>query len=90
MSAGPFGRPPMTLRKAKLDNLSLVPGSLLPFKDHWQELANQLPEGSTLIILPTKDSPPRKTLERVSSSMKARGRRVFTLSADRVGRPNAM
>ncbi len=29
-------RPPRRLRKARLDNLVLVPASLLPFKEQWQ------------------------------------------------------
>lgn len=47
-----FTRPPLGLRRAKLDNLALVPASLLPFKAKWQRLANDLPEGNILIILP--------------------------------------
>jgi len=77
-------RPPRTLRKAKLDNLTLVPGSLLPFKEEWQKVANGLPQGTTLIVLPSSDSSARRTLEKVSSSMKAKGRRVATLPAELV------
>ena len=79
--------PPQALRKAKLDNLALVPGSLLPFKKEWQQLANSLPEGSTLIILPFSDSSARRTLEKVSSSLKAKGHAVMTVSAERVSFP---
>ncbi len=77
-----WSRPPRALRKAKLDNLALVPGSLLPFKEEWQKLANDLPEGSTLIILPCSNGSARQTLEKVSRSMKAKGQRVTTLSQD--------
>jgi hypothetical protein len=79
-------KPPRALRRAKLDNLALVPGSLLAFKEAWQKLANELPEGTTLIILP-KDSSPRKTLERVSSLMQAKGRPIRTLPAERFTKP---
>jgi hypothetical protein len=47
-----FGAPPPALRKAHLDNLAIVPASLLPGKAEWQALANALPAGSTLIVLP--------------------------------------
>ncbi len=77
-------RPPATIRKAKLDNLALVPGSLLPFKKEWQELANQLPEGSTLIVLPSAEGSARATLEKVSKSLKAKGRNVTTVSRDQL------
>ena len=76
-----WNKPPHALRKAKLDNLALVPGSLLPFKEEWQKLANDLPEGSTLIILPSSNGSARQTLENVSCSMKAKGQRVTTLPA---------
>ncbi len=79
-----WSRPPRALRRAKLDNLALVPGNLLPFKKAWQELANQLPEGSTLIVLPSSDSSARKALEKVSSMLKAKGHRVRTLPAELV------
>ena len=79
-----WSKPPRALRKAKLDNLALVPGSLLPYKDEWQRLANQLPEGSTLIVLPSADCSARRTLESVSRSMKAKGQRVTTLSQDQL------
>jgi hypothetical protein len=37
MSGYRITRPPRRLRKARLDNLVLVPASLLPFKEPWQE-----------------------------------------------------
>ena len=79
--------PHRAIRKAKLDNLALVPGSLLPFKKEWQQLANSLPEGSTLIILPSSDSSARRTLEKVSSSMKAKGRQVRILTQEQFAPP---
>ena len=79
-----LGAPPPALRRARLDNLALIPGSLLPFKKEWQALANQLPEGSTLIILPSSHGSARQTLEKVSRSMKAKGQRVTTLSQDQL------
>ncbi len=79
-----FTAPPRVVRKAKLDNLALVPDSLLPFEKERQELANQLPAGSTLIILPSSDSSARRTLEKVSSMLKAKGHRVRTLPAELV------
>ncbi len=79
-----WSRPPRALRKAKLDNLALVPGSLLPFKEEWQKLANDLPEGSILIVLPSSDSSARKALENASRSMKAKGQRVTMLSHEQL------
>ena len=43
-----LSKPPAALRKARLDHVVLVPASQLPFKEHWQKLANTLPTGPVL------------------------------------------
>jgi hypothetical protein len=68
--------PPPALRKAKLDNLALLPASLLPFKAEYQAIANQQAPGTILVVLPATDSLPRRTLERVAMDMQAKGQRV--------------
>ncbi len=85
MSSYRLATPPRPLRRATLENLALVPGNLLPFKDEWQAIANKLPKGDVLIVLPPSDSRERKTLERVAALMKAKGHRVTTASAERFG-----
>ena len=77
-----FGAPPPALRKAHLDNLAIVPASLLPEKAEWQALANTLPARSTLIVLPGKPGAARTALERVSRSLAAHGSRVTTVEQD--------
>ena len=78
-SAHQLSSPPPALRKARLDNLVLVPASLLPFKAEYQAIANQQAPGTTLVVLPTDDSPPRRTLERVVTRMHAKGQPVQVL-----------
>lgn len=51
MSALTFTRPPRALRRARPDNLALVPANLLPFKGQYQAIANDLPTGTTLIVV---------------------------------------
>ena len=75
---------PRALKRAKFDNLALVPASLLPFKVTWQRMANELPTGSTLIILPASTSPRTEALERIKSSFEAMGRSVRILPASEV------
>jgi hypothetical protein len=85
MSYYRFRRSPAALNKAKLDNIALVPGNLLPFKDQWQKVANRLPNGSTLVILPAPTSRQRKTFETVATKLRENGKRVITLSAEQFG-----
>jgi hypothetical protein len=84
-----FDRPPWALRKAKLDNLVLVPANLLPFKAHYQQLANQQPQGTTIVVLPEETHPQRQALETVVTTLQARGRAVRTINQDQERRQKA-
>ncbi len=90
MRSGPdrFIRAPRRLRQpgVKLDNIALVPASLLPFRDQWQELANSLPAGEVLIILPAEDGSPRRILETVTTLLEAKGHSVTLLPAEKCAR----
>lgn len=44
-----FIQPPKVLLRAQLDNIAIVPASLLPFKETWQKVANTMPKGSILL-----------------------------------------
>jgi hypothetical protein len=81
-----FSRPPRALRKARLDNLVLVPASLLPFKAQYQQIANQQPQGTTLVVLPEDDEAQRQRLESVAATMQAKGRSVVKM----IGRGQAL
>lgn len=74
-----FTPPPRALKRAKLDNLALVPASLLPYKAEYQAIANQQPPGTTLVVLPARDSLPRRTLERVATLMQEKGQPVTVI-----------
>jgi len=73
--------PPRALKRARFDNLVLVPAALLPIKATWQQIADELPLGSVLIILPASAGPHRDALERIKASFEATGRVVKTLPA---------
>ena len=57
-------------RKARLDNLALVPASLLPFKEQWQDVVNRKAGEHVLIILPAREKRPRRVLERVAAQLR--------------------
>lgn len=78
-----FTRPSPILRRAKLDNVALVPANLLPYKAQWQQIANGLPKDGILIILHETNRPLRKTTETVATLLEADGHRVTTLPAER-------
>jgi uncharacterized protein (DUF433 family) len=71
-------RAPLALRKARLDNIAIVPASLLFQTGKVREAANRLPTGSVLICTPHKNRQ-RKTLESVASYFQGHGHRVTTI-----------
>jgi hypothetical protein len=74
-----FTRPPQVLQNAKLDNITLVPASALPFKAQCLKIANSLPKGSVLLCH-SGNAGQHKLLERVSGLLQQRGHRVTMLS----------
>jgi hypothetical protein len=58
-----------------LDNLALVPASLLPFKEQWQAAANALPTGSVLVYLPCHKKQ-RNVVRAVASQLREKGTQV--------------
>jgi hypothetical protein len=70
--------------QVKLDNLTLVPASLLPRKADYEAIAEQLPRGEVLLVLPPADSPERMTMQRVAQLFRAKGRRVTVLTEERL------
>ena len=81
-------KPPRAVRKAKLDNLALVPASLLPFKDQWQEVANSKAGEHVLIVLPEVEKRPRRVLERVAAELREKGHQVTVLSIKQFSQPS--
>jgi hypothetical protein len=79
-----FTNPPQLLRKAKLDNIVLVPASALPFKAQFQKIANSLPKGSVLLCHSEENTGQQKLLKTVSALFQQRGHKVAMLSTEGV------
>jgi hypothetical protein len=74
-----LGNPPKALRKAKLDNIALVPASLLYQKGKYQTIANNLPGRGVLICETDKKERISHILERVASYFRQNGHFVRIL-----------
>ena len=68
----------------RLDNIALVPASLLPYKKEWQAVANGLPAGSVLLCSTRTNPRQQQVLAQVSAHLKRKGHRVRTLPAERI------
>jgi hypothetical protein len=72
-------RPPRAVRKAKLDNIALVPASLLFRKGKYQTIANNLPGQGVLICQTDKKERISHILDRVAAFFRQNGHFVKTL-----------
>ena len=79
-------RGPRALRRpqVQLDNITLVPAHLLPRKAEYQAIANELPTGDILLVLPAPDSRERPTMERVAQLFRAKGRHATVLTEEQL------
>jgi hypothetical protein len=86
MRSPSWRRGPRALRRpqVQLDNLTLVPASLLPRKADYEAIANDLPRGEVLLVLPPADSPERTTMQRLAQLFRAKGRHVTVLTEERL------
>src|SRR6266487_6755108 len=77
-----ISEPPARLKKARLDNIALVPASLLPLKETYMSLANTYPMGSMLCIQGTQRQ--QKIMEKVTSFFRDHGRSVITMPIEKI------
>lgn len=84
---GQFQRTPAALRRqgVALDNIALVPASLLPFKERWHAVAKTLPRGTVLLVLPRRKSTQRRLLTDLARRFAARGHPIATRTVEEVG-----
>ncbi|HSH81661.1 MAG TPA: hypothetical protein VLA19_24300 [Herpetosiphonaceae bacterium] len=67
----------------RLDNIALVPASLLPFKAQWEELRHSLDAGDVLMVMPPTPTPLYQALRRLAPKLRAHGRRVTAVPVER-------
>jgi len=77
-------RPRQSLRRSTvhLDNVALIPASLLPFKTPWQRIANDLPPGEILIVLPGQ-ARQQAVARFVAAQLEANGTHVRVINKER-------
>jgi hypothetical protein len=77
-----ISEPPVRLKKAKLDNIALVPASLLPLKGTYQSVANSYPTGSVLYVPGTIKQ--KKIVATITQFFRDHGRQVITLPLEKI------
>jgi hypothetical protein len=72
--------PPKALLKARLDNIAIVPASMLPLTQTLKEKVNTLPKGGVFLCYTQENSRQKKILERVEETFREQGHVVRSLS----------
>jgi hypothetical protein len=86
MMTHPIKPAPSALNRARLDNIALVPGSLLPSIERCQQMANTLPRGAALIVVPSKNPAQKQALLAVAKLLAAEGHQVRVVSEEEFSR----
>ena len=76
--------PPKALLKARLDNIAIVPASMLPLTQTLKEKVNTLPKGGVFLCYAQENSRQRKLLERVGEAFRQHGHVVRSMSMGEV------
>jgi hypothetical protein len=76
--------PPKALLKARMDNIAIVPASMLPLTQTLKEKVNTLPKGGVFLCYAQENSRQRKILERVEETFRQQGHVVRRLSMQEV------
>jgi hypothetical protein len=72
--------PPEALLKAQMDNIAIVPASMLPLTKTLKEKVNTLPQGAVFLCYAEENTRQRKLLERVEETFREHGHVVRSLS----------
>jgi hypothetical protein len=72
--------PPKALLKARMDNIAIVPASMLPLTKIVKDKVNTLPQGAVFLCYAAENPRQRKLLERVGETFREHGHVVRTLS----------
>ena len=76
--------PPKALLKARLDNIAIVPASMLPLTETLKEKVNTLPKGAVVLCYVAENTRQRKLLERVGETFRQHGHAVMNLPVEQV------
>src|SRR5215217_149395 len=76
--------PPKALLKARLDNIAIVPASMLPLPQTLKEKVNTLPKGGVFLCYAKENTRQRKILERVEKTFREQGHMVRSMSMGEV------
>jgi hypothetical protein len=76
--------PPQALLKARMDNIAILPASMLPLTKILKEKVNTLPHGAVFLCYSEENPRQRKLLEQVGETFREQGHVVRSMSMGEV------
>jgi hypothetical protein len=76
--------PPKAILNARMDNIAIVPASMLPLTDTLKEKLNTLPKGGVFLCYAKENTRQKKILERVGETFREQGHAVKSMSVGEV------
>jgi hypothetical protein len=76
--------PPKALLKARMDNIAIVPASMLPLTETLKEKVNTLPKGGVFLCYAKENRRQQRILERVGETFREHGHVVRSMSIGEV------
>ena len=76
--------PPKELLNARMDNIAIVPASMLPLTEIVKEKVNTLPKGGVFLCYAKENSRQKKILKRVEETFREHGHAVKSISMGEV------
>ncbi len=81
---------PRAIRRAKLENIAIVPASMLASKESLKEKVNTLPRGHVFLCHTKENTRQRRVLERVKEVFRRLGYAVMLLPMEQVVYKNTL
>ena len=78
-------RPPQAIRQARLDNIAIVPASMLTDKEDLKEKVKKLPRRQVFLCHTKENTKQKQVLERVKEIFRHLGYAVTLLPMEQVG-----
>lgn len=69
-------------RSRRFGNIALVPASQLPYRATWQAIANGLPPGNVLFVVPARETLMKERMRRVAATLQSQGYRLSAIISE--------
>ena len=63
--------------RLRSDTPTMIPASELPFREEWRLIANALPRGAVLFVVPEGETASKQSMPRLAARVRSQGRPIY-------------